>query len=189
MNCLLDVQNLKLLGSGAEGSVYITPEGYALKVFKNIKNAQNEEEILKQTTDSNFFPKNIVRVSNILIREYVGGVNLMQYISKHGLTKELSKEIIDLIEDMKKLKFKRLNIRNAHIFVSSKGKIKVIDPRKPYTKVTPYPKDIVKILVKYHVFDKFLKDVLEYNPLLLPYWTSSYDYLAKPRYKRIHRYG
>ena len=39
----------------------------------------------------------------------------------------------------------------------------VIDPRKPYTKVTPYPKDIIKILVKLHLFDKFLKDVLEYK--------------------------
>ena len=40
MNYLLEVQGLKLLGTGAEGSVYTTPEGYALKVFKNIKNAR-----------------------------------------------------------------------------------------------------------------------------------------------------
>ena len=189
MECLLEAKDFKLLGSGAEGSVYLTPEGYALKVFKTIKNAKSEDEILKKTADSPFFPKSIVRVSNILIREYVGGVNLMQYISKHGLPYNLSKEIIDLLEDLKRLKFKRLNIRNAHIFVNSKGKIKVIDPRKPYTKVTPYPKDIVKILVKYHVFDKFLRDVLEYKPELLPYWTESYDYLANPRKKRIYRYG
>ena len=189
MNYLLEVKDFKLLGSGAEGSVYLTPEGYALKVFKNIKNAKDEEEILNKTIDSPFFPKVIVRFSNVLIREYVGGVNLMEYISKHGLPKELSKEIIDLIEDLKRLKFKRLNFRNAHIFVNSKGKIKVIDPRKPYVKVTPYPKDIIKILVKYHVFDKFLKDVLDYNPTLLPYWKSAYEYLAKPRIKRIHRYG
>ncbi len=36
MNYLLEVKDFKLLGSGAEGSVYLTPEGYALKVFKNI---------------------------------------------------------------------------------------------------------------------------------------------------------
>ena len=65
----------------------------------------------------------------------------------------------------------------------------VIDPRKPYTKVTPYPKDIIKILVKLHLFDKFLKDVLEYKPDLLPYWTAAYNYLASPRKRRIYRYG
>ncbi|MFU7516063.1 serine/threonine protein kinase [Clostridium sp. HCS.1] len=189
MNYLLEVQELKLLGSGAEGAVYLTPEGYALKVFKDIKNAKKEDEILKQTIDSRFFPNSIVRFSNILIREYVGGVTLKEYISKHGLPYNLSKEIIDLIEDLKKLNFKRINFRNAHIFVNSNGKIQVIDPRKPYSKVTPYPKDIIKILVKYHLFDIFLKDVLKYNPSLLPYWTLAYDYLAEPRVKRIHRYG
>lgn len=189
MNYLIEAKDFKLLGQGAEGAVYLTPEGYAFKVFKTIKNAKSEDEILKKTCDSPFFPKPIVRVGNILIREYVSGITLKEYISKYGLSYNLSIEIIDLIEDLKRLKFKRLNIRNAHIFINSKGKIKVIDPRKPYTKVTPYPKDIVKILVKYHLFDKFLKDLLKYKPELLPYWTKSYDYLANPREKRIHRYG
>ncbi|MFU7517993.1 serine/threonine protein kinase, partial [Clostridium sp. HCS.1] len=99
--------------------------------------AKNEDEILKQTIDSRFFPNSIVRFSNILIREYVGGVTLQEYISKHGLPYNLSKEIIDLIEDLKMLNFKRINFRNAHIFVNSNGKIQVIDPRKPYSKVTP----------------------------------------------------
>lgn len=189
MNYLLEIQNCKLLGSRAEGSVYLTPEGFALKTFKNAKAAKSEEEILRKTLDSPFFPNPILRVSNILVREYVGGENLFEYISKHGLPYNLSIEIIDLIEDLKRLKFKRINIRNAHIFINSKGKIMVIDPRKPYTKVTPYPKDIIKILVKLHLFDKFLKDVLEYKPDLLPYWTAAYNYLASPRKRRIYRYG
>lgn len=189
MNYLLEIQDFKLLGSGAEGSVYLTPEGYALKTFKNIKAAKSEEEILKKTLDSSFFPNPILRISNILIREYVGGENLFEYITKHGLPYNLSKEIIDLIEDLKRLKFKRINIRNAHIFVDSKGKIMVINPRKPFTKITPYPKDIIKTLVKLHLFDKFLKDVLQYKPDLLSYWTDAYNYLACPRRKRIYRYG
>lgn len=189
MKYLLEIQDCKLLGSGAEGSVYLTPEGYALKTFKNIKAAKNEEEILRKTLDSPFFPKPILRISNILIRDYVSGDNLFEYISKHGLPYNLSVEIIDLIEDLKRLKFKRINIRNAHIFVDSNGKIMIIDPRKPYSKVTPYPKDIIKILVKLHLFDKFLKDVLKYKPHLISYWTSAYNYLASPRKRRIYRYG
>ena len=129
MNYLIEAKDFKLLGSGAEGAVYLTPGGYAFNVLKNIKNAKSEDDILKQTSDSPFFPNSIVRVGNILIREYVGGINLKEYISKHGLPYNLSKEIVDLIEDLKRLKFKRLNIRNAHIFVNSIVKIKVIDPR------------------------------------------------------------
>lgn len=189
MKYLLEIQNCKLLGSGAEGSVYLTPEGYALKVFKNSKYAKNEEDILKKTADSRFFPKPLLRISNILIREYVEGDNLLEYTTKHGLPSSLSEEIIDLVEDLKRLKFKRLNIRNAHIFVNSRGNIMLIDPRKPYSKVTPYPKDIIKILIKLHLFDKFLKDILKYKPNLLPYWIEGYNYVALPRRKRIYRYG
>ena len=47
MNYLLEIQNCKLLGSGAEGSVYLTPEGFALKTFKNAKAAKSEEKYLE----------------------------------------------------------------------------------------------------------------------------------------------
>lgn len=69
----------------------------------------------------------------------------------------MSIEIIELIEDFKRLKFKRINIRNAHIFVNKNEKIQVIDPRKTFIKETPYPKDIISILVKLNLFDDFWK--------------------------------
>ena len=90
-------------------------------------------------------------------------------------------------EDLKRLKFKRLNVRNAHIFIDSNEKIKVIDPRKPYVKNTPYPKDIIKLLLKLKVFDKFLQDLLNYRPDLLDYWIDGYNYVAN-NYRHVLRY-
>lgn len=177
MNMRLSIQNCKFLGSGAEGSVYLTEEGYALKCFKNITAAKDEEEILRVTKDSVFFPKLILRFSNILIREYVEGENLYEYIKKHQLSYNLSIQIIELIEDLKRLNFKRLNLRNAHIFVNSSEKISVIDPRKPFDKDMPYPKDIIKILVKMNLYDEFLKDVFKYKPELVSYWIEGYNYV------------
>ena len=106
----------------------------------------------------------------------------------NGISYKLSKEIIDLIEDFKRLKFKRLNIRNSHIFVNKNCEIKVIDPRKPFTKITPYPKDIIEILIKAKVFDDFLKHLLDYKPELLSFWTEGYRYLANVRKRRIEKY-
>lgn len=189
MNITLEIKNCKFLGSGAEGSVYLTEEGYAIKSFKDVTAAKREEEILKITKDSVFFPNTILRIDNILIREYVAGENLYEYLKKHGLSYSLSIEIIELIEDLKRLNFKKLNARNSHIFVDSSEKIMVIDPRKSFTTSTPYPKDIIKILLKLHLFDKFLKDVLEYKPNLLSYWIEGYNYLAaiKNNKNRRHR--
>ncbi len=65
--------------------------------------------------------------------------------------------LTELLEYLKRLNFKRINIRNAHIFIDKNEKVMVIDPRKAYTKITPYPKDIIKILLKLNLFDTFLQ--------------------------------
>lgn len=187
MNYLIELNDCVLLGTGAEGSVYLTPEGLALKRFNNIKAAKKEASILNNVKDSPFFPKVIVRISNILIREYVKGDNLYEHIQKKGLSYSLSKELIDLIEDLKRLNFKRLNVRNAHIFIDKNEKIMIIDPRKPYTKTMPYPKDIIKILLKLNVFDDFLKYLTHYKPYLLDYWINGYDFVVH-KYRHVLRY-
>lgn len=188
MNYTIELNDCILLGSGAEGSVFLTPEGFAIKQFNTIKAAKKEVSILDDVKDSPFFPNVLIRVSNIVVREYVQGENLYEYIQKKGLSYSLSKEIIDLLEDLKRLKFKRLNVRNAHIFIDSNEKIKVIDPRKPYVKNTPYPKDIIKLLLKLKVFDKFLQDLLNYRPDLLDYWIDAHNFVIH-NYRHLLRYA
>ena len=187
MNTLIELNDCILLGSGAEGSVYLTPEGFALKRFNTIKAAKKEASILANVEDSRFFTNVIIIISNIVVREYVEGDNLAQYLKANGLSYSLSIELIELIEDLKRLKFKRINIRNAHIFVDKNEKIMVIDPRKPYSKVTPYPKDIIKILLKLNLFDNFLKNVVIYRPDLLDYWIDGYNFVVC-KYRHLLRY-
>lgn len=186
MRYLLELEDCKLLGSGAEGSVYLTPEGYAIKTFKSKRAADKEVFILNKAKDSRFFPNVLIQISNLVVREYVPGINLYEYISKNGLSKTLSIEIIELIEDLKRLKFKRINVRDAHIFINKDQKLMVIDPRKSFSKVTPYPKEIIKILIKLGKFDDFLNHVTDYNPKLLNYWIAGYNYVAARN--RLSRY-
>lgn len=188
MNTLIELNDCILLGAGAEGSVYLTPEGFALKRFNTIKAAKEEVSILDNVKDSRFFPKVLIRVSNIVVREYVEGENLSQHLKSNGLSYPLSIELIDLIEDLKRFKFKRINIRNAHIFIDKNEKLMVIDPRKSFTKVTPYPKDIIKILVKLNLFDTFLKNVITYKADLLDYWIDAYNFVIH-NYRHLLRYG
>lgn len=181
MKRILDIKGCTLLGAGCEGIVYLTPEGYALKIFKDVNSAKDEESILLHTKDSPFYPNVILRISNVLIRDYVPGNTLFNHIHKHGLSYKLSTQIIDLIENLKALNFKRINVRNAHIFVDSNDDIKIIDPRKPFTTDTPYPKDIVKILYSLHAFEKFRKDLMQYKPELAAYWLDAYKYAVATR--------
>lgn len=185
MRYILDIKECKFLGKGHEGAVYLTPEGYALKIFYKQSKAKDEVEILERVNESRFFPKVLFIAHNMVLREYVNGIILKEYIKKHGLSYNLSCEIIDLIEDFKNMKFKRLNIRNAHIFVDEHEKIKVIDPRKIFIKNTPYPKDIIKVLVSLNIFDNFLKNLVNYRPDLLKYWIDGYNYFYYNSKKNI----
>lgn len=185
MRYILDIKKCEFLGKGKEGAVYLTPEGFALKIFYKTKKAKAEVQLLEKVKESRFFPNVMFIANNMVLREYVYGETLKDYIKKNGLSYNLSKEIIDLIEDFKSMKFKRLNIRNAHIFVDNNEQIKVIDPRKIFSKNTPYPKDIIKILVKLDLFEEFLKNLLEYKPQLIKYWVAGYNYFVYTSKKTI----
>lgn len=176
MRYVLDIKECKFLGKGKEGAVYLTPEGYALKIFYNKKKAEDEAYLLEKVNGSRFFPKVLFIANNMILRDYVEGDNLDEYIKKNGLSYRLSTEIINLIEEFKSLNFTRLDIRGAHIFVDKNEKIQVIDPRKVFVKKTPYPKEIIKILVKLNLFDEFLRHLLDYKPKLLKYWVEGYNY-------------
>lgn len=191
MRYILNKKDCKFLGKGKEGEVYLTPEGYALKIFYKKKKAKDEVKLLEIAAKSRFFPNVLFIAHNMILREFVKGINLKEYIDLNGLSPNLSREIIDLVEEFKSLDFMRINIRNAHIFVNDDEKIQVIDPRKVFSKDTPYPKDIVKILVKANVFDNFIKNLLDYKPELLEYWICSYDYYSYHSKKtlRINMYA
>ena len=185
MRYILDIKECTLLGKGDEGSVYLTPEGFALKIFSKEKNAKAEAEILEKAKDSRFFPNVIFLADTMMLREYVVGENLYEFINSNGLSYTLSTELIELIEDFKRLEFTRINIRNAHIFVNENEEIQIIDPRKTYSKNTPYPIDIISILVKLNLFDDFLKNLINYKPALVKYWIDGYDYFKKMSKKTI----
>lgn len=185
MRYILNKKECTFLGKGKEGEVYVTPEGYALKFFYKTSNAKNEVYLLEKAKNSRFFPKVIFITHNIILREYIQGINLKEYIKKNGLSYNLSCEIVDLIEEFRNLKFTRINIRNAHIFVDDNEKIHVIDPRKVFIKQTPYPKDIIKILISSNNFDNFLKDIVNYKPKLMQYWINGYYYYIKNSRKKI----
>ncbi|WP_297428317.1 serine/threonine protein kinase [Clostridium sp.] len=176
MRYVLDIKECEFLGKGKEGAVYLTPEGYALKIFYNKRKAEDEAALLERVKDSRFFPNVIFIAHNMILRDYVEGDNLYDYINKNGLSYNLSVEIINLIEEFKRLKFTRLDIRNAHMFVNKNEKIQVIDPRKVFIKKTPYPKEIIKILVKLNLFEEFLNHLLDYNPKLISYWIHAFNY-------------
>jgi len=179
-NCFnIDLGTCKFLGQVQNGKVYLLPNGNALKVFFKEDNCQHEYEILKSVKGNKHFPKVYEYSSNCIIREYVGGILIKNYISKHGLGVKLAKNLIELIEDFRKFGFTRLDIRCEHIFIQKDLTIKIIDPRRTYTKVIPYPHSILKTLYKLGVLDNFFNTLKNINVKLYRDWSTKYIYDKK----------
>ncbi|MCY6369056.1 serine/threonine protein kinase [Clostridium ganghwense] len=170
----IDIKKCKFLGEGCEGRVYLTPDGHALKIFKNKANCKAECNILKKVEGSKYFPKIIKANSRYILREYVDGNTLENYIIKNGLSKKLAINLIKLVEEFKKLNFKRLDMRGVHIFVQEDESVMVIDPRKTFTKKISGPVSMLKSLEKVGALDKFIKVLISERPDLAVKWIKAF---------------
>lgn len=174
MNNNIDVSKFKYLGSGHSGSVYLMPNGRCIKICHKNKSCKNEYEIYKKVEGSCHFPKAYKVESNYLIRDYVGGTNIVEYVKKNGMPKTLALSLIDLIEDFKRLNFARLDMRLAHIFVQKDKSVMVIDPRCTFTRKVSSPYHLLKGLKKLGVLKDFLNVVKTEKPDLYRKWCKKH---------------
>lgn len=160
----------KYLGHGKNGKVYLMPDGRVIKICKLEKVCIAEYEVLKAAKGSPYFPKVYSRNGKAMIRDYVDGEILPSYIRKNGLSKTLAINLMNLIEEFRRLGFKRLDIRGAHIYVQKDESVKVIDPASHKTWQEKYPRLMLKQLRKLKVSKKFYQILREERPDLYRLW-------------------
>jgi RIO-like serine/threonine protein kinase len=142
------------------------PDGRVLKIFNSSTSCRNEYNILKSVEGNRYFPKAYEAGKYYIIRDYVGGINVERYLKKYGLSREFVIRVANLVEDMKKMGFKKLDIRFPHLFVQPDGSLMMIDPRKSYEENIPYPKSFLKRLRKMGLLEQFMKILDEEKPLM-----------------------
>jgi RIO-like serine/threonine protein kinase len=171
----LNLLSCKLLGKGHNGSVYLLPDNKIIKVCIEEKSCHSEYYILNRVNGNKYFPRVYGMCGNYMIRDYVGGVTLKDYIKSRGMNKELVLNIADLLQEFKKLKFKKIDIRCRDIYVQEDMSLKVIDPKKCYSKYRDYPRHLVKGLRKLEVLDFFMSVLKEERRPLYRKWKSKID--------------
>jgi predicted Ser/Thr protein kinase len=123
----LNLLDCTLIGKGHNGVVYMLPEGKVIKICFKAKNCKKEYFILNKVHDNKFFPRVYGMSGNYMIRDYVDGIFLHDYIKYEGLDRRLALKIMDLLEEFKKLKFTKLDLRCKDIIVTPNGSLKVIE--------------------------------------------------------------
>lgn len=166
----VDLKNCKLLGKGHHGTVYLLPDGKVLKMCDTSKSCQNEYFILKMVSGSRFFPKAYDCFESCMVREYVGGVCLKDYLKKNQMNRTLAKNIADLLNEFINLNFSRIDIRCRDIFVDQDLSLKVIDPKGSFTHKVTYPRHLTKGLKKLKQLEPLLDVLKDEYPSLYSQW-------------------
>lgn len=172
----IDISKSVFLGQGHSGKVYLMPDNRVIKIFKNEESCVRECIILNSVKGNKHFPSVYFCSGNYIIREYVPGICLEDYIKKFGLSQRLIINLIEMILDFERLGFKRLDMRCAHIFVQQDESVKVIDPRKHYTEDVAYPEKIIGKLKKLKVYNKFNNVLKNRYPDLYNQWNGKIRY-------------
>lgn len=159
-----DIKKYKYLGQGRNEKVYLMPDGRVIKIFKNADNCKNEYNILKKVEGSNHYPKAYVLSKRYMIRDYVGGINIKEYLFQNKITRSFVLKIANLVDDLKGFHFKRLDFRFEHLFIQRNGTLMLIDPRKNFTKNMPYPKSFLNDLNEIGLLNIFLEILNQERP-------------------------
>lgn len=173
------------LGQGNNGIVYELPGNKIIKIFLKKKICDAEANTLKQTKKSKYFPKIYFHGELYIVREKVEGERLDKYIKRNGLTKEMTHKIFKLIQEFKRLKFKRLDTRCRDIYVTSKGALMLIDPKGCYTREVDFPRHLMKKLKDLEVLEEFLEHVEKIDKASAVYWKKSIEkYFKSDKYQK-----
>ena len=174
------LRSSEFLGSGHNGIVYMLPNKRVIKIFKNKNVCETEYNIFMRTKKSKYFPRIYEHGAYYIIRDYASGERLDKYIKKHGINIEITRNIVKLISEFKKLNFKKLDIRCKDLYLKDDFSITVIDPKNNYSKKVIYPRHLMKGLKHLGVIDEFLSVVSDENPEIYKIWDFRFkQYLEK----------
>lgn len=169
-NAGLNLSGCKFLGEGHHGKVFLREDGKVVKICTTAESCKNEYAILKKVDGTKYFPKAYEYNNIYMVRDYVGGQCMKEYIKKNGLSKKLALNVIDLLEEFERLNFTKIDIRCKDIFVQKDESVMVIDPKGCYSRKKNYPSHLMKGLKKARYLEKFLKVLKEEKPILYEKW-------------------
>ena len=169
----LDTKSLDLLGKGTQGSVYKIDTTKCIKVFKKSKSCKDELHSMLISQIDSHFPKLYSYGDLYIVREYISGISLDEYLLLNPLTEDICHKIMEIYLAMKYVGFKRLDSALFHIFLCDSDKVKIIDTAKAMKKDYFYPHIIIKSLSDLNYKDYFLSFVKDKYPHIYYIWKKN----------------
>ena len=174
------IRSSDFLGKGNNGVVYRIDTHKIIKIFNDEEVCKTEYEILKASMHCAPFPKVFDYGDYFIIREFVDGVRLDKYLNHNPLNQKLVISLVDLINNFKELGYKKLDIRCKDLYVQGDFSIKVIDPKDNFDRYMPFPRHLMKGILKRNSIGEFFYYLQKIDNSLYESWRSQFkEYLKK----------
>lgn len=168
-----NLNGLKLLGKGTQGRVYDAGNGRCIKIFRRKRAYREELFALKLAQGDPHFPKLYSWGEKYIIRERIDGMELDEYLASHGLSPKLTEEILELFDAMCRIGYRRLDSALFHLFVTSGGRVRLIDSARAMRRSEAYPVRLLGGLERLGFKEMFLKQVNDTKPELYQKWSKT----------------
>ena len=171
-----DLKSYKLIGKGADGSVFQINSDRCVKVFQDTETKALELRALQAGQSSRYIPTLYEDGSNYIVMEYVNGISLSEYLKKEKqLPKQIVIKILAMLADLKIIGFDRCDTEVRHILFDEKMELRIIDLKRAFGSVRTTPTKLMKGLKKKGHLDEFMNHVKELNPVVYEEWKDTID--------------
>ena len=169
---MLDIrlEQLEFIGAGKHGEVYKIDEKRCIKIYKARHYLRKELAALQRGADARFFPKVYDWGGDYIIREYAPGIPLNRYLRTERFTKDIARQLVEMVETMRELRFRRADTRLSHVIIDPKGKLWLIDPVNTMKPSPPFPRKLFKGLIRRGVDGEFMEYVRQHYPQAYDRW-------------------
>lgn len=169
-----DLKEYRLIGKGADGSVYQLTADRCIKIFEKEQTKALELKAFQVGQSSPVIPRLYEDGSNYIVMEYVRGISLPQYLKKEKqLTEPIVEKILAMLVELEKIGFNRRDTEVRHILFNEDMEVKVIDLKRAFGSVRSTPTKLIKGIKKKGYLKEFMQHVNNLNPTLYKEWNHS----------------
>lgn len=174
----VNVQNptsLPLIGKGLQGAVFKLSDNQCVKIYSKRKYCSRERNVLEKVIkESNIFPEVDEVGENYIIMEYLTGPSLQEHLEDTGvITEPLTNQIIELITELKRCNFPRIDFSLRHTIYDSNDRLKIIDHVNSFRVKRSYPKRLLTDFKQLGLLASFLEHVKNIKPDFYEQWKRS----------------
>lgn len=165
---------LKLIGKGAHGAVFKLSKDKCVKIYADTHNAEKEAGSYKIGQSSEIVPRLHEVGENYIVMEFIEGISLWKYLSdKKEISFDISKKIVLLLKEMRRLGFTRIDSSLRHIIFTKDEKLKTIDLVYAYVRNDKKPVKIFTELKKLGLVKQFMDHIKVIDIGLFNEWNEA----------------